>query len=263
MKIGIANATYANENYDHIKTLELAVKLKIDVVQVYLNPKNVNELALLKEVRNMAKENEIELITHLHGPKLQNGLEKVLTAHETILTNQKNKRTVVHFSKILENSKLIERLNELKIIPHIENINKGIMKQKENEKHNNFINFVLNQNENYKIGAVLDLGNYFSKDQDNIRKIEDIKSIIFNTYKRFVDEDVPVFFHTVGKKHSMERREWTYPGSNDDIIPQKEILKGILLTKETKGPLIIEAEKPEHTINGVNSLKEFLVGELK
>lgn len=253
MKIGIANSVYKEEGYNHLKTLELAINLNLEYVQSFLNTDNLSDKNLLRKIKEISEENKIGIITHMHGVPSEAELSDVLDAHNSILENQKDKKTVIHFEESLGNCNLIERLNKLDITPHIENFHYGFLDQKETGKHNSFVNYVLKNKQIYKIGAVLDFGRYF----DEIKSMEDSKNAIFGAYKRFVDEDIPVFFHTFGKK-SFKERDWTSPASKEDIIPQKEIVKKLLSIKRAEGPLIIESEKISDAVNGVMYLKKLL-----
>lgn len=253
MKIGIANSVYKKEGYNHLKTLELAINLNLEYIQPYLNSYNLKNTVLLKKIKEISEENKIEIITHMHGIPSEAELSNILDAHNTVLENQKYKKTVIHFEESLGNCNLIERLNKLDITPHIENFHYGFLNQKEIDKHNSFVNYVLKNKQIYEIGAVLDFGRYFNA----IKSMEDSKNAIFGAYKRFVDENIPVFFHTFGKK-SFKERDWTSPASKEDIIPQKEIVKKLLSIKRTEGPIIIESEKISDAVNGVMYLRKLL-----
>lgn len=207
----------------------------------------------IRKFKEMSEENKIGIIIHMHGIPSETELSDVLDAHNTVLENQKDKKTVIHFEESLGNCNLIERLNRLDITPYIENFHYGFLNQKEREKHNSFVNYVLKCKQIYEIGAVLDFGRYF----DEIKSMEDSKNAIFDAYKKFVDENIPVFFHTIGKK-SFKERDWTSQGSNKDIIPQKQIVKKLLSIKRTEGPIIIESEKISDAVNGVIYLRKLL-----
>lgn len=272
MKLGIATSVYRDEGYDFLKTLKLAAGMhpsypdfKADVVQLYLNPESIRNKQLLRQTRDFARKQNIELITHVHTIPLEDKnesyLEDIAKAHSIILKYQKYKRAVVHYENFLETSLLVQALDKLKITPYVENFHKGVIDQEERKKHDAFVRYIRSAKRDYEIGAVLDFGRYFVMDQKSAEDQENIKKaigVIGSAYQSFSDKNIPVFFHTIGTRtHQQERADWVAPGAGDDVIPQK-FLSSALCYGDVGGLLIIESEKVEHAVAGINYFRSLI-----
>lgn len=260
MEFGICNGVYSERNYDHIETIRLATgrqagyrNFRVDVVQLYLNPQNLNDKLLLEKIAEEAKRSNIKVITHIHGLPEKNEIENLLNSHSIVLKYQREKKTVVHYNEPLENLlSLIEGARKRGIKVFIENYHQGVEKIEEYEKHKNFVNFVT---ETKEVGAVLDIGRYFLNSKEV--KVKKIVEMIVDSYRKFVNSGVPVFFHTIGtRSYKQERKDWVAVMSEEDVIPQKMIFKRISLY--TKCPLIIvELENVSQVVESIKNLQEF------
>jgi len=258
MKLGIINGVYAEEGYDHQKTVALAAgsdpdheEFRVEFVQIYLNDANVDDDTCPEMLASLCNEKGLGLIGHLHGHPDGEKLMKAAKAHSCLLRHQLEKRVVVHYDSVLETQDLLKVLTKAGLIPFVENYHVGLGGI-EGRKQEQFVEFVCKRAAR-PVGAVLDFGRYYhARRCEPTPHAKSVTALIVKTYRRFVEADIPVFFHTVGSKtHFMKRADWVSPGSVEDVIPQREIVQGICQIRKTEGPLILESERVDHAVAGV------------
>lgn len=271
MQVGLANSVFKEHGYDFLKTLGLCAGKCVEypdfrskVAQLYLNPGNVKDKRLLESAKGMANEFGISLVTHISNDNDVCDLESLVHAHGFLLEGQPERMAVVHYDNCSE--KLVDSFNKAGMMVCVENYHNGIAKREEFWKFFEFFKSVSMLGIYYEVGAVLDFGRYFIFDDENSTEslVNEIVGVVMSTYKNIVGFRTPVLFHTVGtKSYRMAREDRVPPGSREDLIPQEDILKGILgVNKEIRlakeNMLIVESESVEHGVLGVNSLRGLL-----
>jgi len=254
MKIGIISAVCQKfGSVDHIDAIRLADKYGIKIVQLYLSSGDLqksNDYFL--EISEQASKFDVELITHINENLQEEYFNEIAEKHSMVLKNQANKISVIHFGDNLKEG-ILEAFIERGITVYVENYHRGILDPSELLKHDRFVEFVSVNSQ--RIGVVVDFARYFSG--EDVENIDCIKGLIVSDLKKFKENDVSVMFHTIGRKSFISgRKNWAIPGSEKDLIPQKELLNQAMEIFDSGiGPVIIECEEKKEALKGVNNLK--------
>lgn len=255
MKIGITSMVCEKNHKDAI---QFSSDNGIDIVQIYLSYEDLKKGdKYLLGISEYAVKLGIDLITHVHENLDNENLDKIARKHCLLLTGQENKISIIHFKEGLKKS-IIEAFNKKGITIYVENYHRGVSKKDELLKHDEFLGFVIAISKKINIGAVIDFPRYFSGE-----KIDDVHLIIeliSRDLMKFYEGNIPVMFHTIGKKSFLfGRGNWTVPGDEDDLIPQNTLLeKAMNIFGSQIGPIILETENLDHTLGSIENFKKML-----
>jgi hypothetical protein len=255
MRIAITPGVYKRQEYDVLKTLDLAAGksgnfFRAEIVQVLVNEKLVENAALCAEIARKAKECKIELITHAHSKELDSG--KAKAAHIALLKNQAHKRMVVHYGYPVGLNFRMEMAGfGIKI--YVENTRKEDAKKGAGSQDDEFVGFLV-KNKRF-LGGALDLPRYYQDARSS--DLPEITAKVVGTARILNKSRIPVIYHVTGYKSFKERRgEQVAPGDPRNVIPFWKIFRGISAFSDLDHSIaVIENEKPEHAILGAKYLR--------